>query len=115
MLTTTAVLPVTIANGASLSGSVYVNERTVVGLEMPAAWTAASITFQASQDDTTYNDVYDNDGTELTVTAAASRYIILSPAKFVGAKYLKVRSGTSGSAVNQGAARVINVVCRAIG
>lgn len=95
----------TIANGASLSDAIQTDGSTLVGIIMPAAWTAANLTLQMSHDDSTYNNVYDETGTEKTIVASASRYILLNPADFLGANSLKVRSGTSGTPVNQGADR----------
>jgi hypothetical protein len=102
----------TIANGASLSGSVDISGKGILRINMPASWTAAVLTFQTSMDNSTFNDLYTAAGTEYTVQAAASRSIILPPADFAGVKYIKVRSGTSGSAVNQGASRDLALVVR---
>lgn len=104
----------TIAAGASLSGAVDLDGCHPVGLVMPAAWTAASITFQVSLDGVTYNNLYDSSGSEYTITTAASRRIILPPSDFAGVNYLKLRSGTSGAPVNQVAQAVIQVVARAV-
>lgn len=101
----------TIANGASLSAAVNIAHMDLFAIEMPAAWTAASLTFQGSYDGTTYSDLYDDAGNEVTFTVDASRYVLIrTPAQFFGLKKLKVRSGTTGSAVNQGAARSINLI-----
>lgn len=114
----TAVAPstadVTIANGGSLSGAIDLAGRTAIRLLMPAAWTAAVLTLQFSPDGVTYNNVYDSFGTEYTIQAAASRAILLVPADFLGVRYLKLRSGTAGAAVNQGADRAITVVSRPV-
>lgn len=99
-----------IANGASLSAAVSLETGRLFALQMPASWTTANLTFQASHDGTTYADMYDEEGTEVTVTAAASRVIVLEPARWLGIRCLKVRSGTSGSPVNQGAAREITLL-----
>ena len=99
-----------IANGASLSGAVTMTGGRLARITMPAAWTAASLTFQASSDGATYGDLYDKDGVEYTVSAAASREIIIPLVDFLGVAYLKVRSGTSGTPVNQGAARTLKLV-----
>lgn len=109
------LVEVVIANGASLSGAGNLGPFRLVGLVMPADWTAANLTFQVSHDaDTTYNNLYDDEGTEVTVTAADDRYITLDPSVFAGINCIKVRSGTSGSAVNQGAARTITLVTRPV-
>lgn len=107
---------VTIANGAALSGAAdltaYVQRGNprVVGLEMPAAWTTANITLQTSSDGNTYYNVW-SAGSEYTLTnTAASQLVVIPPSDLLGANYLKVRSGTAGSPVNQGAARMIKLL-----
>ena len=108
------LVPVTITNGTALSASVGIGiNSAVVGIIMPAAWTAANLTFQASVDDATFNNLYDAAGTEFTVTAAVSRFIALDPSKTDSISRLKVRSGTAGTPVNQvGADRTITLVVR---
>lgn len=101
----------TIANGQSLSAAVeLVDGASIVGIVMPAAWTTAVLTMQMSHDDSTYNNVYDSLGNEATIQAGASRYIVLNPSDYIGADALKIRSGTSGSPVNQDAERRIVLV-----
>lgn len=88
-----------------------------IGIVMPEAWTTANLTFQATSDGVNYYDVYDSGGTEVTVTAAASRYIVLTPelvAAFAGVQKVLVRSGTTGSPVNQAAARTLLVLGRRV-
>ena len=101
-----------ISIGQSLSGAVQLTGLLVVGIVIPAEWTAANLTFQASADGATYNDLYDDIGTEKTVTAAAARYIIINPTDFAGIELLKVRSGTSGAPVAQAAARELILMVR---
>lgn len=108
----------TIASGASLSGAVdlgIVNPgNKMIGIIMPAAWTAASMTFQTSETlDGTYTDLYDDGGTELSFTVGASRSIGLrrDQSDVLGRwRFIQVRSGTSGTPVNQGAARTITIL-----
>ncbi len=102
----------TIAINTSLSGAVDITGCTVAGIIMSAGWDTASITAQASVDGTNFYNLYDEFATEVTVSAAASRFIRLSPADWWGVRYVKLRSGTSGTAVNQTAARTLKVVCR---
>lgn len=108
-------ITVTIANGASLSSAAYLRDYTLVGIIMPDSWTTANLTLQAAFDvpsasSPTYNNVYTTNGTEYTVTAAASRFIAISPLDLAQVEFLKVRSGTSGTPVNQAAARSIQLV-----
>lgn len=103
--TTTA----TIANGASLSGAVNLEGSRLLGIAMPAAWTAANLTIKTSVDGTTYQDAYDADGAEITiVVGGASRNIHFSD-QLHGVRWLKLRSGTTSSAVNQGADRTLTL------
>lgn len=99
-----------IANGASLSGAIdtgNVGSSKLIGIEMPAAWTAAALTFQVSTDGTNYFNLH-TDAAEATATAAAAIVIALRAdlaSVLSQFRYFKVRSGTAGVAVNQGAAR----------
>lgn len=97
----------TISNGTSLSAAVDLGAVKIVRkILVPASWTAANLTIQVSYDGgTTYGNLYDEFGNERVITAAASRVIELSSP--LVARYLKLRSGTSGSAVNQGADRTL--------
>lgn len=107
-----------IANGTALSAAIDLTPYTqsgaptAVAIIMPAAWTTASITLQGSTDGcTTFHNIFVQGGTEYTVTSPdATEYIILSPADLVGLNCLKIRSGTAGSPVNQGAARTMGIV-----
>ena len=110
---------VTIANGASLSGVIDLEGFVLMGIQMPSAWTAANLTFEASSARAgTFDDVYDDTGTEVNVTAAASRYIGVTGTKgdvLANVRFLKVRSGTTGTPVNQGAARTITLCLKGWG
>lgn len=99
----------TIANGASLSGGVNLRGRVLCGVYMPAAWTAAGLSFQGSADGVTYYDIHAALG-EVTATTAASVYASVDPTPFLGVNFLKVRSGTSAAAVNQLAERVLTLM-----
>jgi len=99
-------IDVTIAISTALSPSVNLMGRIPTAILMPAAWTAAGISFQASPDGTTWYDVHSTTA-EITVTAAVDIYIDLDSTVFFGARYLKIRSGTSATPVNQAAARTL--------
>lgn len=105
---------VTIASGESLSGAVEIGDRTVCGVILPAEWTAAGLTFQVSIDGSTYQNLYDSAGefTLPTDAVAAARTVTIDPVKFLAWTHVKVRSGTSGSAVNQDAARSVVLIVR---
>ncbi len=99
--------PVVIAINTSLSSAVKVHGGLVSIVEMPSAWDAANLTFQTSGDGSTFMNLYDENGTEVTVTAAASRRIRLEPSQWAAISEIKVRSGTAAVAVNQTAERTL--------
>jgi effector-binding domain-containing protein len=99
----------TIAISTSLSGAVDLGGRKLVAIVMPSGWDAAGLTFQASPDGVTYYNVYDG-ATERGLTVAASYYSALAIGDWVGIRWLKIRSGTAGSAVNQTAERTLTLV-----
>ena len=113
------LVPVNIPNGTALSGEVNVGPLRIVGIIMPAAWTAGALTFKAVATQTnlyatpTYAEVMDIAGTAMTVaTPAAATYIALADTvALVALGRLIVRSGTSGVPVNQAAARDFFLVC----
>jgi hypothetical protein len=106
----TGLITFTIANNASLSdAAVNLGGVRCAGIVMPAAWTAASLTFLVSVDGATYYPLYVS-ASEFAVTVAASQYVALNPDNFTGIRFLQIRSGTVGSPVNQGAERTVMVV-----
>ena len=108
----------TIANGAAVSDHVNLEGSVLVGIRMPAVWDAANLTFQVSMDDVTYLDAYSSAGAEHVITAAASRHIWLDPSAFASYRWLIVRSGTTGTPVDQTTGadpRLIELITRGIG
>ena len=107
----------TIPNGTALSDSIALEDREVVGVQFPASWTNAGISFQVSADGgATFKKLF-NGGTELTLGGAADadRWCGLTANEFTtlrGWTHLKIVSGTSAAAVNQGAQRVVNIAFR---
>lgn len=101
----------TILSGASLSSVVSLPEGMFLsGVQIPSAWTTANLTFQVSIDGATYTDVYDSFGSEITVTVGgASRFVNLIPQEWAGFRHFKIRSGTTGTPVNQAGDRTLNL------
>lgn len=101
---------------------------TVVGIYMPAAWTAANIAFL-----TVYPLVTGSDDPDIPVTGAvwevinepadtvdfevqvtAGEYTYIGPDKLAGCRYLRIRSQTDEVEVPQGAARTVRLVIRPV-
>jgi hypothetical protein len=111
-----------IASGTALSAEIDLRSHRIVGIQMPATWTAAALTFQAAA----YSDgvknltetfvelVDDNNAAVTVATPAQATFIAFRTALrdvCASATRLKIRSGTSGVPVNQAADRVLVVVC----
>jgi hypothetical protein len=108
-------LTATIASGTSLSGVLNLGGLRLFGIAMPAAWTAANLTFQMSPDGgTTWVNMYDANGNEMTATTSSSRHIVIDPTNFAAIQLLKVRSGTSAAPVNQGQDSTLTLILRAV-
>ena len=101
---------VTIAASASVSNPVYLGQRSIATIGMPATWTAAVLTFQASFDGTNWQNVYVG-GAEYSETVVADT--AQPPASaYLQFPYVRIRSGTTLTPVTQAAARTINLMLR---
>lgn len=105
---------VTIGNGASLSGAADLANDTLLGVLIDTTWTAAVVTFAVSADGTNFFPLYDRNGEVTFSTVAASVFLQCDPGVFAGWRYVKVRSGTNGTPVNQGGARTLTLVTRTL-
>ena len=100
----------TIANAASLSDALDIQGARLTGIRMPADWTAASLTFEVSENGTDFGPLYNSLGEVVYTVAAAGRCIAIDPMDFVAWRFVKTRSGTLGAAVTQGADRSLVMV-----
>lgn len=103
-----------ILSGASLSAAIPLGAKTLHGIAMPAAWDAATLSFQVSIDGSVFLELQSVSAV-VNPPAAAGQFIALDPAIFRGFNIIKVRSGTVGAAVNQTADRTLTLVTRAPG
>lgn len=106
----------TIAINTSLSGAVDLGAgQSLVGIQVPAAWTAAPISLQVSADGVTYTPLYNSSGALVQqATPAVSCGYNLPAAEMMGWRYIKIQSGVPGTTVNQLAARTIGLVARSL-
>lgn len=104
-------IPITISSGSSLSSATDLGPYRIFAITMPAAWTDARLTFQGSSDGVNFFNIFDDAGAEVSITVDASKYVILTaPVKMLGIRWIKLRSGTAGTPVDQGADRVVKLV-----
>jgi hypothetical protein len=100
----------TIALGASLSGAISLQGFKFFAIEMPASWDAANLSFQGSIDGTTYKELQIDGSPVLEVVAADKIYAVNTNAFALATMpFLKVRSGTLATPVNQTAERQIRI------
>lgn len=99
-----------IANGTSATGILDIAERVIGAFLVPAGFDGTTVTILASVDGTNFFPVYDAAGTELAVTVAVNRYVVLSPDATRPFRYAQLRAGTAATPQNQSAARSIRVV-----
>jgi len=113
-----SVSSATIANGASVSSVIDLNQTALIGFLMPAAWTSAALNIEVSSNNADWNvvGVYNSDQSVASTWASpvvGGAYSVDVMA-LLPWRYIRFRSGTSGSPINQGAARAINVITRAL-
>ena len=102
-------LQVAIAQGQSLSADIDLAGATLVMLGLPAAWTAADLTFQVGDGLGGWMNLYTADGVEYLARAAAGRCVLLPPADFARVRWLRIRSGTAATPVAQAAERQLQL------
>jgi hypothetical protein len=108
-------IDVTIAAGANESDVFDCRGLVPVALQMPAAWTAASVDFLASADGTTFALLVDSTGTRASATVAVDRTVALDGIPMAALLNGKLHScNATGVSVAQDAARVIRVIVRGI-
>lgn len=96
----------TIANNATTSDAMDARGYAVFGLVIPSAFTGTSITFTVSDDNTTFQALYDASNAQVTVPVAVSRSYDL-PAELASWPYWKIVSGSS-----EGGARSLIIVAK---
>jgi hypothetical protein len=115
MLVKNGVETATIATEASISNEIDLGDKVFAGLIMPDAWTTAVITFLvAKESGGTFYSLYNDGGTEISLTAAAGTAVGIADVALALApwRYVKLRSGTASAPVAQEADRVINLVLK---
>jgi len=110
--TTTA----TIANGASVSGTVDLTDTSLLGFIAPAAWTTAELNIEVSVDNTNWVTAGVLDGSRSNVSrwsavTAGAAYSV-DVVNMLPYRFVRFRSGTAASPVNQGADRAFTVITR---
>ena len=114
------LLPVTIANGTSLSPPFDTGGMCIIGISMPAVWTAAALSFQTAVDNVTWQELKGQGDSAVSIAVSqGNNYWLPSSTDLSGSppetvfgafRYFKVRSGTVGIPVNQSQQSIITFV-----
>jgi len=112
-----ARMPFIIHSGQSQSDPMDTKGWEPVAVQLPSVWTTANITFLAAEKfNGTYLPVYGPTATETKVTTGTTaKTIVFTPTTIGdldGLRFLKLRSGTEASPVNQAADRVVNMLLK---
>ena len=90
------------AIGSSTTDPITLDQYTLCGVTTGSTLSSTSLTFLVSSDGTTYYPLYDDTGTEILITTTtAARAFALQPQQFFPWGFVKLRQGTSASAVLQ--------------
>lgn len=107
----------------ALSGELDLQDANFIALEMPTTWAGTSITFQAKVERggteadnlETWRNVHSEGGGEVTWTVAANRIVVpdgIDADILKGLRFIRVRSGTSGTPVNQNPSKQIRLILK---
>lgn len=91
----------TIAATEAVSDAVEVRFESLVGVVMPAAWTAADLTLEVSYDGTAWNEFWPTTAAPWKVAsaqAAAGRQYAISPLDSAGIAFVRVKSSVAQAA-----------------
>jgi hypothetical protein len=102
-----------IKSGANVADAITTQGHAVVGIMMPAAWTAANLGYEVSLDNVTYYTCYDAGGNFQKTVVEASAFIAIPLSQSIFSPYLRIKSvDDSNVAVTQGADRTVLLVLR---
>jgi hypothetical protein len=91
----------TIAAEESLSDGVDCSAGEIVRITVPQEFTEANLTFQVSSNGEFYNDLVDDRGDEITITARPDTGIVISDLWVRSIGFIKLRSGTREHPIEQ--------------
>jgi hypothetical protein len=108
-----------IAAGQSLSAEADIGNKVLVGIVLPANWsaTAGGISLQASLDGgTTWNEVTTVAGAPYAIafTAAGAASLAIDPTTLRGIPSFKIRSGTKAVPANQTNTVTLQLITRLV-
>ncbi len=91
----------TIAAGESLSEGIDCSSGEIVRITVPQEFTEANLTFQVSTDGNFFNDLFTDEGEEVTITAERNAGIVIQGRWVRSIAFLKLRSGSRDNPIKQ--------------
>ena len=95
MISKTALIDISADNSNSLG--VKTDGMLLCGIQFPAAMTGTSVTFDFSMDNSTFVDVKETDGTDVTYTISVGDMVRVDPSGWAFASNGYVRVTSNGS------------------
>jgi hypothetical protein len=87
-----------IASSSTTSGALATNGMSLVGCQLPAAFTGTQISFTVATTLTgTYQELTNSSG-QVKYTVAQGQFIAISPTDFYGVQFFKIVSGSTEAA-----------------
>lgn len=100
----------TILISTTTSAAIPTTGLSLVGIQLPAAFTGTTLTFSVSIDGVLYQPLYTStSGTALSYTVAQGHYVAINPQDFYGVNYFKIISGSS-----EVAARTLSITLKGL-
>jgi hypothetical protein len=97
-----SIITGTFSIGQSQTGIIQLNELTLCGLTTGSNLSGSVLSFLVSLDGSNFYPLYDSSSAEVTISvSAASRAYAVDPSSFYSWNFIKLREGTSASAVLQ--------------
>jgi hypothetical protein len=91
----------TIPEGESLSDGVDCSAGQIVRITVPQEFTEANLTFQVSSNGDLYNDLYNDEGEEITIAAMPDSAVVIYGHWVNSIGFIKLRSGSRDHPVKQ--------------
>jgi hypothetical protein len=103
-----STVPVVIASSGTVSTTATIKGGYAGAVILPGTLTGTALKFKVSADGTTFTDLYDTAGSQISYTVAASRIVALPKDTFGGFPFIQLVSGSA-----EAADRTLIIVVRA--
>lgn len=120
------VISVQILPNQPLSGEAEIGAAKMIAFEIPTSFGATTLTFQGKSSSTglesvnnpaeVWRDIYDDAGTEFSITVAPNRMVSIGTAAKVSVlrpfRYIRIRCGTAAAPVNINPGAVVKIITK---